>query len=183
MWLLLPSQQILSGNSEEKEREEPKRSSQKPSLRQLLPAKIQRVQPCYWPIWGWWIGPKAVIWEKLRMQKTVNLWNTMAVRMLVFKKAVISSLPAQGGSAGRLHTAWLLHTSQHGMSRGEKDSQQGAEVMVIVSRKDTRFHCPELIFWRASMHVWNCGGDQDGTELPQCNELSSVAMFSQVSFA
>lgn len=57
------------------------------------------------------------------MQKTVNLWNTMAVRTLVFKKAVISSLPAQGGSAGRPHTAWLLHTSQHGMSRGEKDSQ------------------------------------------------------------
>lgn len=55
--------------------------------------------------------------------------------------------------------------------------------MVIVCRKDTRFHCPELIFWSASMHVCNCGGDQDGTEFPSCNELSSVAMFSQVSFA
>lgn len=57
------------------------------------------------------------------MQKTVNPQNTMALRVLVFKKAVISSLPAQAGTAGRLHIAWLLHTSQHGMSRGEKDSQ------------------------------------------------------------
>lgn len=57
------------------------------------------------------------------MQKTVNPQNTMALRVLVFKKAVISSLPAQAGIAGRLHIAWLLHTSQHGMSRGEKDSQ------------------------------------------------------------
>lgn len=96
MWLLLSSQQIWSGNSEEKERVEPKRSrSQKSSFRQLPPAKIQGVQTCYCPVWGWSIGPKTVTWEKLRMQKTVNLQKTMAVRMLVFKKAVISSPPAQ----------------------------------------------------------------------------------------